>query len=585
MRQRLAPGFRFHPTDVELVLYYLKKKILGKKLLSEAIAEVNIYKYSPWDLPDKSCLKTKDLEWFFFCPREKKYASGARVKRATENGFWKTTGKGRTISCNEKTVGAVNTLIFHLGHAPQGKRTDWVIHEYKIIDNELAEAGIQDNYVVCKVFKKKGLGPKNGAQYGAPFNEPDWADDDDDVAENHAIPQAGEAPSQTAWMQNEEQSLPLGSGLLDSGNGPLLMLEEGPSSSVVAPTSIVAAGETNDEIDSMLAYFVDEDMLLPDGNGFNQDDLSGNGNNILLPCSGGFDIYNDLHDLDGWSKINEGRFDFTGSQNVDYPLNMLPIDNSTYIELDDLRRPLDCSNGVTGAHFSSSGLGSASYGHENIHLLSSRTGFAGIEDQHLSFANELSVLPNTSEGDISFDVLQMVDNPFYLATNDSHNSDFSLGQLGNPGCSAPNTERGLHLEYHYSKFMERIPAHLPTAAKILALSSRGGSSIHIKAEVTHRAGECTNEALAVMMGGSSSCWFFCKLHLCAVEGLLEFASDLIIVCCLNDTLSLTYYYHYHLNKNLAYTPPKPKLVVLIWLYVCYSTICIPFHIGLCNSLA
>lgn len=126
---------------------------------------------------------------------------------------------------------------------------------------------------------------------------------------------------------------------------------------------------------------------------------------------------------------------------------------------------------------------------------------------------------------------------------------------------------GLHLEYHYSRFMERIPAHLPTAAKILALSSLGGSSIHIKAEVTHRAGECTNEALAVMMGGSSSCWsnlFFCKLHLCAVEGLLQFASDFIIVCCLNDTLSLTYCYHYHLNKNLAYSPPKPK-PVLIWL--------------------
>lgn len=47
----LPPGFRFHPTDVELVLYYLKRKIMGKKLHYEAIAEVNIYKFSPWDLP------------------------------------------------------------------------------------------------------------------------------------------------------------------------------------------------------------------------------------------------------------------------------------------------------------------------------------------------------------------------------------------------------------------------------------------------------------------------------------------------------------------------------------------------------
>ena len=128
----------------------------------------------------------------------------------------------------------------------------------------------------------------------------------------------------------------------------------------------------------------------------------------MLPCSGGLDIYNDLHDLDGWRKINEGKFDFPGSQNVDYPLNMLPIDNSTYIELNDLLPPLDCSNGIIGAHFSSSGLGSASYVHENIHQLNSGTGFAGIQDQHLSFANELSVLSNTSEGDISLDVLQMV---------------------------------------------------------------------------------------------------------------------------------------------------------------------------------
>lgn len=123
---------------------------------------------------------------------------------------------------------------------------------------------------MCKVFKKNGPGPKNGAQYGAPFNEADWTDDDDDVTENHSIPQAAEAPSQTAWVQNVEQSLPLGGGLLDFGNGPLPMLEEGPSSSVVAPTSIVAVDETNDEMDSLLACFDDEDMLLPDGNGFNQ---------------------------------------------------------------------------------------------------------------------------------------------------------------------------------------------------------------------------------------------------------------------------------------------------------------------------
>lgn len=51
VRTLLPPGFRFHPTDVELVMYYLKRKVMGKKLHFEAITELNIYKFSPWELP------------------------------------------------------------------------------------------------------------------------------------------------------------------------------------------------------------------------------------------------------------------------------------------------------------------------------------------------------------------------------------------------------------------------------------------------------------------------------------------------------------------------------------------------------
>lgn len=47
----LPPGFRFHPTDEELVAYYLKRKINGKKLELEIIPEVDLYKSEPWELP------------------------------------------------------------------------------------------------------------------------------------------------------------------------------------------------------------------------------------------------------------------------------------------------------------------------------------------------------------------------------------------------------------------------------------------------------------------------------------------------------------------------------------------------------
>ncbi|KAK3411446.1 hypothetical protein EUGRSUZ_I00213 [Eucalyptus grandis] len=172
----LAPGFRFHPTDVELVLYYLKKKVLGKRFRNEAIAEVDIYNFPPWALPGHARL-SRDLKWYFFCPRERKYATGARTNRSTDYGFWKTTGNDRPVIYNGKTVGKIRSLIFH---RTKTERTDWVMHEYRLEDEDLKTKGVaQDTYVLCEIYEKDGRGPRNGAQYGAPFNEEEWDDDEE----------------------------------------------------------------------------------------------------------------------------------------------------------------------------------------------------------------------------------------------------------------------------------------------------------------------------------------------------------------------------------------------------------------------
>ena len=47
----LPPGFRFHPTDDELVSYYLAKKVVDSSFAVNAIAEVDLNKCEPWDLP------------------------------------------------------------------------------------------------------------------------------------------------------------------------------------------------------------------------------------------------------------------------------------------------------------------------------------------------------------------------------------------------------------------------------------------------------------------------------------------------------------------------------------------------------
>lgn len=58
----LAPGFRFHPTDEELVIYYLKRKICGKCFRFDVITSVDIYKTEPWELPGGHLF----LLFFFF---------------------------------------------------------------------------------------------------------------------------------------------------------------------------------------------------------------------------------------------------------------------------------------------------------------------------------------------------------------------------------------------------------------------------------------------------------------------------------------------------------------------------------------
>lgn len=49
----VPPGFRFHPTDEELLHYYLKKKVSFQKFDMDVIREVDLNKMEPWDLQGK----------------------------------------------------------------------------------------------------------------------------------------------------------------------------------------------------------------------------------------------------------------------------------------------------------------------------------------------------------------------------------------------------------------------------------------------------------------------------------------------------------------------------------------------------
>ncbi|XP_062209449.1 transcription factor JUNGBRUNNEN 1-like [Phragmites australis] len=160
----VLPGFRFHPTDEELVTFYLQRKVARKPLSIEIIKEMDIYKHDPWDLPKASTVGG-EKEWYFFCLRGRKYRNSIRPNRVTGSGFWKATGIDRSIysataaANSGESIGLKKSLVYYRGSAGKGTKTDWMMHEFRLppaaaATNASPSMQEAEVWTICRIFKR-----------------------------------------------------------------------------------------------------------------------------------------------------------------------------------------------------------------------------------------------------------------------------------------------------------------------------------------------------------------------------------------------------------------------------------------------
>ncbi|GFY85519.1 vascular related NAC-domain protein 7 [Actinidia rufa] len=95
-------------------------------------------------------MKSK-MSGIFSVTRTKKYPTGTRTNRATTAGFWKATGRDKAVLSKNRLIGMRKTLVFYKGRAPNGRKTDWIMHEYRL--QTIEHAPPQASTSITKFYK------------------------------------------------------------------------------------------------------------------------------------------------------------------------------------------------------------------------------------------------------------------------------------------------------------------------------------------------------------------------------------------------------------------------------------------------
>uniref|UniRef100_M4EWX3 NAC domain-containing protein n=1 Tax=Brassica campestris TaxID=3711 RepID=M4EWX3_BRACM len=158
-------GYRFHPTDEEIVGDYVRPKNIESNTsrVDEVMNTVDIYEFDPWELPYKSRINSTDEVWYFFGCKKDQQNRGERQSRRTKSGFWKKTGVTMDIMRkrgNREKIGEKRVFVFQYSKilgGPSKPKSDWVMHEHVatfLSPDSPNQTMMMMKYTVCKVMFK-----------------------------------------------------------------------------------------------------------------------------------------------------------------------------------------------------------------------------------------------------------------------------------------------------------------------------------------------------------------------------------------------------------------------------------------------
>ncbi|KAK3408241.1 NAC domain-containing protein 90 [Eucalyptus grandis] len=164
-------GFRFFPTEEELVSFYLHNQLHGLKQdkLHRVIPVLDIFDTEPWNLPElagEMCKEDRE-QWFFFAPMQEREARGGRPSRSMATGYWKATGSPCYVySSDNKVIGVRKSMVFYVGKPPRGRKSHWKLNEYRAIElpatnpnptsSNLSIPKLRREYTLCRVYVVSG---------------------------------------------------------------------------------------------------------------------------------------------------------------------------------------------------------------------------------------------------------------------------------------------------------------------------------------------------------------------------------------------------------------------------------------------